>query len=139
MGRGIDIGCGDDPVTPDCLHWDRGQGDAQTLPGLVPVSLDWVTCVSVLDHIEDKAGFCRDLDTLPAPIALTFELAYSADLVTMLMVYDCLAQFQHHYLRKMEVCPVWADNSGFGQWRPLRLVLDMNRGTLPIRGGGYTG
>ena len=22
IGQGIDIGCGDDPVTPDCLHWD---------------------------------------------------------------------------------------------------------------------
>jgi SAM-dependent methyltransferase len=23
QGRGIDIGCGDDPVTPDCIQWDR--------------------------------------------------------------------------------------------------------------------
>jgi hypothetical protein len=31
VGQGIDLGCGDDPVTPDCLQRHRRQGDAQEL------------------------------------------------------------------------------------------------------------
>ena len=31
VGDGIDIGCGDDPLTPYCLAWERAQGDAQIL------------------------------------------------------------------------------------------------------------
>ena len=38
VGAGIDIGCGVDPVTPGCVHWDRPQGDAQELPGELAVA-----------------------------------------------------------------------------------------------------
>lgn len=52
-GDGIDIGCGDDPVTADCLHWDLPQGDAQELPGLVSQSFDWVYSSHCLEHLRD--------------------------------------------------------------------------------------
>ena len=42
VGAGSDIGCGDDPVTADCVQWDRPQGDAQTLPGLDPALISKV-------------------------------------------------------------------------------------------------
>jgi len=53
VGQGIDIGCGDDPVIPDCLHWDKTQGDAQTLPGLEPASFDWVYSSHCLEDLPD--------------------------------------------------------------------------------------
>jgi len=53
VGSGIDIGCGDDPVTPDCLHWDKAQGDAQTLPGLEPETFDWVYSSHCLEDLSD--------------------------------------------------------------------------------------
>jgi SAM-dependent methyltransferase len=53
VGYGIDIGCGDDPVLPDCLHWDREQGDAQELPGLAAESFDWVYSSHCLEHLPD--------------------------------------------------------------------------------------
>jgi SAM-dependent methyltransferase len=53
IGRGIDIGCGDDPVTSDCLHWDRQQGDAQTLPGVPGNAFDWVYSSHCLEHLPD--------------------------------------------------------------------------------------
>ena len=53
VGKGIDIGCGPDPVTPDCLAWDRPQGDAQTLDGLEPESFDWVYSSHCLEHLKD--------------------------------------------------------------------------------------
>jgi len=52
-GRGLDIGCGDDPLTPDCLAWDRLHGDAQILPGLPPESFDWVYSSHCLEDLPD--------------------------------------------------------------------------------------
>jgi SAM-dependent methyltransferase len=53
VGDGIDIGCGDDPVTPDCLSWDRPQGDAQELPGVPAEQFDWVYSSHCLEDLAD--------------------------------------------------------------------------------------
>src|SRR6266849_3945340 len=53
LGAGIDIGCGDDPVTPDCVHWDLPQGDAQALAGVLPEQFDWVYSSHCLEHLVD--------------------------------------------------------------------------------------
>jgi SAM-dependent methyltransferase len=53
VGRGIDIGCGDDPVTPGCLQWDRPQGDAQELPGVPAGSFDWVYSSHCLEDLPN--------------------------------------------------------------------------------------
>jgi SAM-dependent methyltransferase len=52
VGDGIDIGCGGDPVTPDCVHWDIGHGDAQELPGVPPERFDWVYSSHCLEHLQ---------------------------------------------------------------------------------------
>lgn len=51
-GVGIDIGCGDDPVTPDCEHWDKAQGDATYMAGLPDNRYDWVYASHVLEHLD---------------------------------------------------------------------------------------
>lgn len=57
---GIDIGCGSDPVTPDCLRWDLPQGDAQELPGIELESLSWVYSSHCLEHVRDpRAAIVR--------------------------------------------------------------------------------
>jgi SAM-dependent methyltransferase len=53
IGCGIDIGCGNDPVTPACVHWDLAQGDAQELPGVAVNSFDWVYSSHCLEHLRD--------------------------------------------------------------------------------------
>jgi SAM-dependent methyltransferase len=53
VGAGLDVGCGDDPVTPDCLHWDKPQGDAQLLSGLPLTHFDWVTFSHCLEDLPD--------------------------------------------------------------------------------------
>lgn len=52
-GRGIDIGCSDDPVMPDCVQWDLPQGDAQELEGVGPMQFDWVYSSHCLEHLRD--------------------------------------------------------------------------------------
>lgn len=53
IGKGIDIGCGKDPVTPDCMQWDIEQGDAQRMDGLDPESFDWVFSSHCIEHMRN--------------------------------------------------------------------------------------
>jgi SAM-dependent methyltransferase len=72
-GRGLDIGCGNDPLTPDCdtfekIHPDNGSpstsgqhftGDAHTLPGVPRDAYDWVNASHILEHLEDPVQALR--------------------------------------------------------------------------------
>lgn len=51
-GLGIDIGCGSDPITSDCMRWDQGEGDAQLMTGLSN-TFDWVFSSHCLEHLVD--------------------------------------------------------------------------------------
>jgi SAM-dependent methyltransferase len=53
VGDGIDIGCGNDPVTDDCMRWDLPQGDAQELSGVSSAQFDWVYSSHCLEHLHD--------------------------------------------------------------------------------------
>jgi len=53
LGRGIDIGCGEDPVTTDCVQWDKPSGDAEELMGIPDSSFDWVYSSHCLEHLRD--------------------------------------------------------------------------------------
>lgn len=98
-----------------------------TLEEFAPKAMgfDWITCISVLEHVEDKPRFCAALDSLDAPIAMTFESGPGG--VEHKEMYRCFAQFKNHYLAKMELCPVWADNSAPDKWRPMGVVLLCNQ------------
>jgi SAM-dependent methyltransferase len=52
-GDGIDIGCGDDPVTPDVKRFDRIHGDAQEISRYVDGTFDFVFASHVLEHMEN--------------------------------------------------------------------------------------
>lgn len=52
VGTGIDIGCGDDPVTGTCGKWDLMDGDAELMAGLAPESFDWVYSSHCLEHVH---------------------------------------------------------------------------------------
>lgn len=55
VGEGIDIGCGDDPVTPTCTPWDLPQGDAQVMAGVPDARFDWVYSSHCLEHMVDPS------------------------------------------------------------------------------------
>jgi SAM-dependent methyltransferase len=55
VGKGIDIGCGDDPVTPECRGWDLKDGDAQYMTGVEDETYDWVYSSHCLEHMVDPS------------------------------------------------------------------------------------
>lgn len=56
IGEGVDVGCGPDPVTPDCVRWDAALGhDAHALDG----EYDWIYSSHCLEHLEDPERALR--------------------------------------------------------------------------------
>jgi SAM-dependent methyltransferase len=52
-GSGIDIGCGPDPVTPDCATFDVEDGDANEITRFVSRQFDFVYSSHCLEHMHD--------------------------------------------------------------------------------------
>ena len=50
-GKGVDMGCGEDPVTPDCLRYDIQYGHDAQRPDLSIKSFDWVFSSHCLEHL----------------------------------------------------------------------------------------
>ena len=55
-GKGIDIGCGGDPITPDCRKFDLDDGDAGNIGKHVRGSFDWVYSSHCLEDLEDPVA-----------------------------------------------------------------------------------
>lgn len=53
QGEGLDIGCGDDPLTMDCCGWDVCNGDAQELQSIPDESFDFVYSSHCIEHMAD--------------------------------------------------------------------------------------
>ena len=53
QGNGIDIGCGFDKLSDNCMAWDIEQGDAQYLEGIADSQFDFVYSSHTLEHIAD--------------------------------------------------------------------------------------
>lgn len=52
-GKGIDIGCGNNPVTENCLAFDIEQGDANHILDYVTDQFDYVWSSHCLEHMQD--------------------------------------------------------------------------------------
>jgi hypothetical protein len=94
---------------------------------------DCVTCVSVVEHLREPADFLADLDRFRrAKIVLTLEFGHEPPAFdfqwTPRTLYQGLGRFRSHYLVRMEACPIWADDSGNGRWRPFGMVLAPTNG-----------
>lgn len=100
------------------------------LKGNDPDAYMCVTCVSVAEHLPDPTVLFRDLAKFRfARIVCTLELGPDPQAfdwqLTMGKLYGCLESMRDsHYLSEMESCPVWADNSSGGRWRPFGIVLE---------------
>jgi hypothetical protein len=82
----------------------------------------------VIEHLQDPKVLFKELARFDrAKIIITLELGFDPPgfqyQLTMPVIYAGLACFQAHYLSRMEICPVWADNSNRGYWRPFGMLL----------------
>ena len=59
-GEVIDIGCGDCPVTPDCVKFDAGQGDANHITRYVKRQFDVVFSSHCLEHMTNPYRTIKD-------------------------------------------------------------------------------
>jgi len=79
-GRGIDIGCGDDPVAPDAVRFDRQDGDAQDVSRYVSERFDYVFASHVLEHVTDPRSALASWFALLKPGGHLFVLVPDEDL-----------------------------------------------------------
>lgn len=61
VGKGIDVGCGSDPVKPDCVCWDRISGrEATVLAGITDGSMGWVHSSHCLEHLPNPVAALKE-------------------------------------------------------------------------------
>ena len=58
-GKGIDIGCGTDPVAPSVTRFDTDEGDASRIDELVDGTFDYVWSSHCLEHMDDPRDALR--------------------------------------------------------------------------------
>ncbi|MGV0949197.1 MAG: methyltransferase domain-containing protein [Azonexus sp.] len=69
QGRGIDIGCGPDPLFSGIETWDRdnGQGDATHMKGVEDNIYDFVYASHLLEHLDDPWAGLRSWYRITKP------------------------------------------------------------------------
>jgi SAM-dependent methyltransferase len=79
-GRGIDIGCGPDPVTPEARPFDKQHGDANVASQHVQEQFDFVYSSHCLEHMHDPRMTILDWWKLVKPGGYLFVLVPDEDL-----------------------------------------------------------
>lgn len=79
-GRGIDIGCGPDPVTPDARRFDLEDGDANVASQFVKEQFDFVYSSHCLEHMHDPHATILDWWKLVKPGGYLFIMVPDEDL-----------------------------------------------------------
>jgi SAM-dependent methyltransferase len=79
-GKGIDIGCGRDPVMPDARRFDKGEGDANTLSKYIKEQFDYVYSSHCLEHMNDPRATILDWWKLVKPGGHLFMFVPDEDL-----------------------------------------------------------
>jgi SAM-dependent methyltransferase len=80
VGRGIDIGCGPDPVTPEARPFDKQDGDANEASQYVKEQFDFVYSSHCLEHMHDPRLTILDWWKLVTPGGYLFVLVPDEDL-----------------------------------------------------------
>ncbi len=80
VGKGIDIGCGPDPVRPEALGFDQGQGDAADILNYVQGEFDYVYSSHCLEHMPDPRKALLDWWQLVRPGGHLFLVVPDEDL-----------------------------------------------------------
>lgn len=79
-GKGIDIGCGPDPVTPDVRRFDVEDGDANVISQFVHEQFDFVYSSHCLEHMHDPRAALLEWWKLVKPGGHLFFIVPDEDL-----------------------------------------------------------
>jgi SAM-dependent methyltransferase len=79
-GRVLDIGAGNDPVTPDAVRFDRADGDANFITAFPPASFDCVYSSHCLEHMHEPARSLANWWSLVKPGGTLFLIVPDEDL-----------------------------------------------------------
>ena len=79
-GKGIDIGCGPDPVTPDARRFDQEHGDANVASQYIKDQFDFVYSSHCLEHMHDPRAAILDWWKLVRPGGYLFIMVPDEDL-----------------------------------------------------------
>ena len=80
QGKGIDIGCGDDPVNSDVRCFDLENGDANCISKYVHEQFDFVYASHCLEHMHDPRATILDWWKLVKPDGYLFVVVPDEDL-----------------------------------------------------------
>lgn len=80
QGKGIDIGCGPDPVTPTARRFDLEDGDANCVSKYVKEQFDFVYSSHCLEHMHDPRATILDWWKLVKPGGYLFVVVPDEDL-----------------------------------------------------------
>jgi SAM-dependent methyltransferase len=123
IGDGIDIGCGADPITEDCLKWDleRGDGDAQLMEGLDGECFNWVYSSHCLEHMVDPAEALQNWWRILRP---------GGHLIVMVPDEDLYEQGHWPLALNQDHRSTWAWNKR-RSWSPISHDLEEELSALP--------
>src|SRR5262249_42627629 len=81
-GKGLDIGCGDDPIRPDVQCFDVADGDANRITDFIraPESFDYVFSSHCLEHMRDPTRAMTEWWSLVKPNGTMFVIVPDEDL-----------------------------------------------------------
>jgi SAM-dependent methyltransferase len=79
-GRVLDIGAGDDPVTPDAVAFDQQHGDANRITAFAPDSFDCVYSSHCLEHMHEPHASLHNWWSLVKPGGVLFVIVPDEDL-----------------------------------------------------------
>ena len=79
-GRGIDIGCGPDPIAPDVRPFDLADGDANEISRFVHEQFDYVYSSHCLEHMRDPRAALLEWWKLVRPGGHLFFIVPDEDL-----------------------------------------------------------
>jgi SAM-dependent methyltransferase len=79
-GKGIDIGCGPDPVTPNCAKFDQEDGDANVISQIISEVFDFVYSSHCLEHMRDPQKALQEWWKLVKPGGYLFVTVPDEDL-----------------------------------------------------------
>jgi SAM-dependent methyltransferase len=82
VGKGLDIGCGMEKITPECTGVDAGDyqegcdadviGDVVSMPMFADGEFDWAYSSNVLEHIKDWRGALKEWVRVLKPLGMLF-------------------------------------------------------------------